>query len=166
MRILLAVFLVGIVAVNCVPQRKPPGPGGKGKNGQGPCRKWTNVESCTCKDGSKYSTKDDLKTNCKHWKGNPIETCSCKDESTWTPPPRPVRPAKPPKPCGNGRNIQECTCSDEKTYTVPKEIRTICKHKTNPITSCTCKDGTPWDKSSKDKSSEDESSEDQSEESE
>ena len=85
MRIVLAVFFVGIVAVHCIPQLGQSGPGANGKKGRIPCTKWTNVESCTCTDGAEYSTKEDLNLNCKPT-DNPIETCICVDGTPWDKP--------------------------------------------------------------------------------
>ena len=130
MRILLCLLMVGIVVVNCVPKHGDHagggrrggggiggggerGGGGRGPRGGRPCETQENVESCTCKDGEVYTSKEDLDTNCNKKGCNPVTSCACVDGTTWSP------PHHYPKPCGCKDNLKECTCEDDEKYSDP-----------------------------------------------
>ena len=133
MKVLLCWLLVGIVAVNSVPQFVGHVAGRRGGGKRSPCGGKDNIVNCACEDGEIYDNVKDLKENCPRSE-NPIESCECLDRTTWEP--------LPSGPCGNKHNVEDCTCKDGVTYNDVEDVKENCRR--GEIESCNCSDGSTW----------------------
>merc|ERR1712154_116864 len=88
MKLIVVLLLVGIVTVNCLPQRRGGKRGRQGRGGE-PCKDNEGIDACECKDKSTCNSLEACKEICDK-KNNPIVSCTCVDGGNWTKPEKPA----------------------------------------------------------------------------